>query len=179
VIPWFPVALRLEGRRCLVIGAGEEATSRARALAEAGADVVHVQRFSPSDLEGVWLTVLAERNLELAEELERACNTRRIFFAAVDEPRVGSFAHLALARAGLVVAAIGTNGEAPALARRLREILQELFERSGLAGFAARHAELRRRTPPAERREVLGADVRDVHCEGELVLPRPARPPIS
>jgi siroheme synthase (precorrin-2 oxidase/ferrochelatase) len=173
VTPWLPVALKLEGRRCLVVGTGEEASSRARALGEAGADVVHVARFSARDLEGVWLAVLAERNLELAELMHRECEARRIFFAAVDEPRFGSFSHLALARAGFVVAALGTNGEAPALARRLREILQELFARSGLAEFAARHAELRRATPSEERRGVLGADVRDVRLEGELVLPQP------
>ena len=99
----------------------------------------------------------------------------RIFFVAVDDPSCGSFAHLALARAGNVTVAIGTNGEAPALARRLRELLSELFEHADLAGFAARHAELRRATPPAERREVLGADVRDVRLDGQLVLPPRAR----
>jgi siroheme synthase (precorrin-2 oxidase/ferrochelatase) len=177
VTHWFPVALRLEGRRCLVVGTGDDASARARALGAAGAAVVHVHEFEPAALEGVWLAVLAERNLALAERMDRECEARRIFFAAVDEPKFGSFSHLALARAGHVVAAIGTNGEAPALARRLREILQELFERSGLAAFAARHAELRRATPSEERREVLGADVRDVRFEGELLLPETAKRP--
>jgi precorrin-2 dehydrogenase / sirohydrochlorin ferrochelatase len=171
VTPWFPVALKLEGRRCLVVGTGEEAQSRARSLADAGAVVVTVSGFSPSDLDGVWLAVLADRDVALAERLDRECAARRIFFAAVDEPRFGSYSHLALARAGSVVAAIGTNGEAPALARRLREIFQGLFERAGLARFAERHAELRRKTPPERRREVLGADVRDVRLEGELLVP--------
>ena len=97
---------------------------------------------------------------------------RRIFFAAVDEPSVGSYAHLALARAGTVTAAIGTNGEAPALARRLRELLAGLFERANLAEFAEQHAALRRATPSSERREVLGADVRGLRLDGELVVPR-------
>jgi siroheme synthase (precorrin-2 oxidase/ferrochelatase) len=177
VTHWLPVALRLQGRRCLVVGTSDDASARAKALGEAGAEVVHVHEFSPGDLDGVWLAVLADRNRELAERMHRECEEQRIFFAAVDEPAFGSFAHLAIARAGHVVAAVGTNGEAPALARRLREILQELFERSGLATFAARHAELRRLTPPEQRREVLGDDVRDVRLEGELVLPHSHRTP--
>jgi siroheme synthase (precorrin-2 oxidase/ferrochelatase) len=171
VTPWFPVALKLRERRCLVVGSGEEAEARARALAEAGAVVARAARFSPGDLAGVWLAVLADRDEEAADQMARECEARRIFFAAVDDPRVGSYSHLALARAGSVVAAIGTNGEAPALARRLRELFQALFARADLGRFAARHAELRRATPPAKRREVLGEHVRGVRLEGELVLP--------
>ena len=170
--PWFPVALKLFGRRCLVVGTGEEADARAAALSEAGADVTRSASFQPSDLDGVWLAVLAPRDLALAQAMDRECEARRIFFAAVDEPSVGSYSHLALARAGTVTAAIGTNGEAPALARRLRELLSDLFARANLADFAERHADLRRATPSSERRDVLGADVRDLRIDGELVVPR-------
>ena len=176
VTPWFPVALRLRGRRCLVVGTGDEANGRVRALAEAGAEVVSVALFNPSDLEGVWLAVLADRDGEAADRMARECETRRIFFCAVDDPRVGSYSHLALARAGNVVVAIGTNGEAPALARRLRELFQELFERAGLARFAERHAELRRSTRSEDRRAVLGAHVEGVRVAGELVLPHDDAP---
>lgn len=176
VTPWYPVALKLAGRRCLVVGASEDARSRARALREAGAVVVEAAVFSPEELEQVWLAVLAVRDPALAERMDRECAARRIFFAAVDEPAFGSYAHLALARAGNVTVAIGTNGEAPALARRLRELFDDLFARSGLAAFAERHAALRRLTPPERRREVLGADVRDVRLEGALVLPARSDP---
>jgi len=175
MIPWFPIALKLRGRRCLVVGEGDEADARSAALGEAGAEVTRATSFEPSLLDGVWLAVLTTRDPELAQAMDRACEAQRIFFVAVDEPSCGSFAHLALTRAGNVTVAIGTNGEAPALARRLRELFSELFERADLGGFAAGHAELRRATPPAERREVLGADVRDVRLDGQLVLPPRAR----
>lgn len=174
---WYPVALKLAGRRCLVVGRGAEAEARTRALLEAGADVLQRETFALADLEGVWLVVLAEQDAELAERIDRACEERRIFYAAVDDPRVGSYSHLALARAGTVVAAIGTNGEAPALARRLRELLAGLFARAGLGEFAERHAALRRATPSAARRAVLGEDVREVRLDGELVLPERADTP--
>jgi len=169
---WLPVALKLEGRRCLVVGEGEDADGRARAFAEAGAEVVRAATFAPELLEGVWLAVLSTRDREQAAQMDRECDARRIFFSAVDEPAFGTYSHLALARAGTVTVAVGTNGEAPALARRLRELVEGLFARANMAEFAAQHAELRRATPPAERREVLGNDVRDVRLDGELVLPR-------
>lgn len=173
---WFPVALKLRGRRCLVVGEGEDADGRVRAFAEAGAEVVRAATFAPELLDGVWLAVLSTRDREQAAQMDRECEVRRIFFVAVDEPAFGTYSHLALARAGTVTVAVGTNGEAPALARRLRELFEGLLQRANLADFAQKHAILRQATPPAERRDVLGNDVRDVRLEGELVLPRRTPP---
>jgi uroporphyrin-III C-methyltransferase/precorrin-2 dehydrogenase/sirohydrochlorin ferrochelatase len=191
----FPVALKLTGRSVLVVGGGEEATRRTEALLAAGARVT-VASAQPNekllqmardarlellqrvpvaaDLDGRWLLVLADRNPVLADELAREAEQRALFYCAVDDSRVGSFSHLAIARAGVVFAAIGSHGEAPALARRLRELLDELFARAGLSAFAEKLADLRRKTPPERRLEVLNAAVRDVRLEGELVLPTAA-----
>lgn len=174
--PAFPVALKLDGRACLVVGTGEEARARAAALESAGAKVVTLERrFVPEDLDGIWLAVLTERDAELAALIAREAEARRVFFCAVDQPEVGSYSHLGVARAGPVFAALGTQGEAPALARRLRELFEELFAKAGLGDFAERLAELRRNTPPERRREVLNAAVADVRIEGKLVLPKPDR----
>jgi siroheme synthase-like protein len=188
----FPVALKLSGRSVLVAGGGEEAALRAEALLAAGARVtiaseapgervealgrdgrVELVRRAvlPADLDGRWLLVLAERNPTLADELGREAERRALFYCAVDDSRVGSFSHVAIARAGLVFAAVGSQGEAPALARRLRELFDGLFAQAGLADFAERLAELRRVTPPEKRREVLDAAVRGVKLEGHLILP--------
>lgn len=187
----YPIALKLEGRRCLVVGDGPEALERARALLRAGAIVrvvtgkngplgpvgelaagdVAARELGDTDLDGVWLVVLAERDEALAERLRVATEARRIFYCAVDMPRFSSFSYLALARAGVVCAAIGTEGEAPALARRLREILEQAFQRSGLERFAEELAALRKRTPSERRRDVLGAAVAGVQLTGELLVP--------
>ena len=190
----FPIALDLHGRRCLVVGSGDEAALRARALLAEGALVrviseqpspsvrelgalgaqVFERSYQPEDFDDVWLVVLADRDPGLADRLAADTEARRIFYCAVDDPRVGSFSHLAIARAGIVFAAIGTQGEAPALGRRLRQLLEALFERAGLADFASRHATLRRKTPAADRKNVLGADVADLELTGDLkISPRP------
>ncbi len=191
----FPIALDLRDRRCLVVGQGEEAALRARSLLSEGAKVrVVAEQPTPSvrelvgagaevlerayrseDFDETWLVVLADRDPALADRLAHETETRRIFYCAIDDPRVGSFSHLAIARAGIVFAAIGTQGEAPALGRRLRELLTALFDRAGLADFASRHATLRRKTPAADRKTVLGADVARMELKGDLEIPSSAR----
>jgi siroheme synthase (precorrin-2 oxidase/ferrochelatase) len=77
---------------------------------------------------------------------------------------------MAQARAGLLTIAISTAGQAPALGRRLREELERLLAASKMSAFIAELAALRARTPSADRRQVLGAAVAEVHFTGELTL---------
>jgi siroheme synthase-like protein len=104
----------------------------------------------------------------LARRLGALCQARRIFFCAVDQPETSSYAHLALVRAGSLTVAIGTEGRAPALGRRLREELARVLGESGAAEEVERLATLRATTPSAERREALGRAVADVHFTGAL-----------
>lgn len=192
----FLVGLKLDGRGCLVVGAGEEAERRATALAHAGARVhvvsehpspalerlsesgsvsLSARAFTESDLDGAWLAVLTDMDRAVAERMFHAAEARRVFFCAVDQPDLGSFSHVALARSGPVTVAISTNGRAPALARRLREELVRVFDAAGLGAFAERLAALRDRTPSARRKAVLGEAVEGVALSGELRLPAPEK----
>jgi siroheme synthase-like protein len=192
VKPTFPVALKLEGRSCVIAGGGDEALFRAESLLAAGARVkvfgltpgeglelaaaegrlvLARREIELADLDRVFLLILTERDAELAERLDRAADAQQLLYCAVDQPAFGNFSHLAIARAGLLFAAIGTQGDAPALARRMRELLEELFASAGLASFVERLARLRAVTPSAERKRVLGAAVTPVRLEGRLVLP--------
>lgn len=187
----FPVALKLGGRRCLVVGSGSQATRRARELMEAGAEV-HViaeqpeaelsslvdergaalerRGFEERDLDGVWLAVLAEHDPALAARIGREAEARQLLFCAVDQPVHGTFSHMARARAGCVQAAVATSGQAPSLARRLAEELQRLFDAAKLGAFADRLAALRAATAASERSRVLGEAVAGVRFSGELEL---------
>jgi siroheme synthase-like protein len=190
--PHFPVSLKLAGRQCLVIGNGREARLRAEALLDARALVrlvsegaqaelldwateraspplsLEARRYRSSDLDGVWLAVLADRDAALAAEIAADAEGRQVLFCAVDQPAYGSFTHVARVTAGALTLAIGTGGRAPALARRLREIFQQLFDEAGMAAYVERLAELRERTPSAERARVLGDAVKALCLEGRL-----------
>jgi siroheme synthase-like protein len=185
--------LILDDRKCVVVGGGTEAATRAGNLLEAGAnvllvgeeatpgmDALHSPRlaierrpFTDSDLDDAWLVVQATQDAELASRLASLCNQRRIFFCAVDQPKTSSYSHLALARAGSLTLAIGTEGRAPALGRRLREELARVLAEAGAAEEVERLAALRDATPSAERREVLTRAVADVHLTGTLRFRKP------
>jgi siroheme synthase-like protein len=184
----YPLNLLLDDRKCVVVGGGAEAALRAGNLLEAGARVLVVgedvtpgldalvshrlrveQRpFVESDVDDAWLVVQATQDAELARRVGFACEARRIFFCAVDQPENSSYAHLALVRAGSLTVAIGTEGRAPALGRRLREELARVLGEAGAADEVERLAALRTSTPNAERREALGRAVADVHFTGAL-----------
>jgi siroheme synthase-like protein len=172
----FVMALVLEGKRCLVIGAGDEAAARARALSECGADVVVVgagagpelealaargaialerRAWLESDLDECWLVVLADRDEALLARLGPACAARRLWFCAIDQPGWNSAHNMSVVRSGPVTLAVSTDGRAPALAKRLREELERLARESGLGAFAEELAELRNNTPPGERAAAL------------------------
>lgn len=184
----YPLNLLLEDRRCVVIGGGTEAALRVGNLLEAGAEVLLVaqeatpgldglassrlrverREFHESDLDEAWLVVQATQDPVLARRVGLLCQARRVFFCAVDQPENSSYAHLALVRAGALTVAIGTEGRAPALGRRLREELARLLSEAGAAEEVERLAALRAATPSGERRETLGRAVADVHFTGAL-----------
>lgn len=189
----YPLSLILDDRKCVVVGGGTEAATRAGNLLEAGANVLVVgdeatpgmdslqssrlcieqRAFEASDLDDAWLVVQVTQDAALASRVGSLCRERRIFFCALDQPQNNSFAHLALARAGSLTIAIGTEGRAPALGRRLREELARLLAESEAADEVERLATLRDATPPAERREVLTRAVADVHLTGTLRFHKP------
>jgi siroheme synthase-like protein len=189
----YPLSLNLDDRKCVVVGGGAEATTRAGNLLEAGANVLVVgeeatpgmdalrspqlrlerRAFTESDLDDAWLVVQTSQDAELAGRLASSCNRRRIFFCAVDQPKSSSYSHLALARAGSLTLAIGTEGRAPALGRKLREELARLLADAGAAEEVERLAALRDATPSADRREVLSRAVADVHFTGTLRFRKP------
>jgi uroporphyrin-III C-methyltransferase / precorrin-2 dehydrogenase / sirohydrochlorin ferrochelatase len=174
----YPVNLSLAGRPVLIVGGGQVATHKARALVEAGAQLrvvapviaveltalaehVAARAFDRArDLDGVSFVVAAavpEVNRAVAE----AAHARGLFVLAVDQPAVGSAQSPAvLRRAGLTVA-ISTDGAAPALAGLLREALEALLpderdaERWIELARQARAAWRRDDVPHAERRPLL------------------------
>ncbi len=187
----FFAALNLTGKRCLVVGTGDEAERRVQALLGSGAGVwlvtdsptpllleysrqsrltLKTRSFQAQDMQNLWLAILTTRDAELAEEIGKLAEQERVFFCAIDQPARNSFAHMALAKAGLVTVAISTEGRAPGLGRKLRDELESLFKRANLELFAEKVATIRTRAAPAERASVVREAIRHVRISGELEL---------
>jgi len=184
----YPIQLQLAGKKCLVVGGGPEAERRARAMLHAGARVLVIapeedgasfgltheslsverRSFREPDLDETWLVVQVAMDDALAAEVSRCCAERRVFFCAVDQPHFSSYSHMALARSGALTIAISTEGQAPALGRRLRDELSRVLDAADAAREVERLSALRAATPPVRRREVLTRAVADVELTGEL-----------
>ncbi|MFQ5811487.1 MAG: NAD(P)-dependent oxidoreductase [Armatimonadota bacterium] len=192
----YPIALKLAGRRCVVIGGGAVAARKVDALLAAGAHVVvvapvlcdtiaarnaageiehHARPFGPADLEGALLAIAATDAPDVNAAVSEAAQARGILVNVVDEPELCSFFVPAVVRRGDVMIAISTGGSSPALARRIREELQEQYG-DEYAALAELLSELRPRvleTVPSESdrrriwREMLASDALKLLAAGD------------
>ena len=144
----FPMFVRLEGRACLVVGAGSVAESKIRSLLDAGANVRVVapqantivatwahanlitweaREFSPVDLEGIFLVVSATSSKDVNENVFQEARRRNVICNVVDDPPHCDFYYPAVVQRGELQIAISTGGLSPALAQRLRKELEEQY----------------------------------------------------
>lgn len=176
----FPMFLKLEGRNCLVIGAGTIGEPKIRSLLVAGAHVRVIapearesvqgwsrvgvitweqRTFQPEDLEDVFLVIAATSLREVNEEVFQEAQRREILCNAVDDPERCDFFYGALVRRGRLQVAISTAGQSPALAQRLRREIQAHI-RPEYAGWLERLGTIRRklmtgRLTPERRKRLL------------------------
>ncbi|HEX2026705.1 MAG TPA: bifunctional precorrin-2 dehydrogenase/sirohydrochlorin ferrochelatase [Nitriliruptorales bacterium] len=136
----FPMSLDVAGRRCVVVGGGPLAAAKARALVEAGAEVVvlaaeptaalpegvrHVPRgYRPGDLAGAFVAVVSGEDDPDVEAAWQEAERERVLLNVVDDVPHCHFAFPAVVRRGDLRVAISTGGKAPALAARLRRALE-------------------------------------------------------
>ena len=141
----YPVALDLHDVTVLVVGGGRIGARKADGLVAAGAKVrlvatvvsEHVVRadllevrerpFADEDLDDVRLVVTATGIEATDAAVSAAARARGIWTNAADQPVDCEFILPAFARRGRVTIAVSTDGASPALARELRNIIDELL----------------------------------------------------
>jgi len=139
----YPIVLKLFGRRALVVGGGEVALRKARALADAGARVCVVApklvagftedgrfeclaaRYEKRHLEGALVAVAATDDEAVNRRVAEDARAADVLVNVVDRPELCDFIVPAQVRRGDLLIAISTSGAAPSLARRLRERLEK------------------------------------------------------
>ncbi len=160
----FPMFLKLQGRQCLVVGAGKVGEPKISSLLESGARIRVVARdaspavhewgrsgkialelrpFAPEDLEGVFLAIVATASRQLNEEIYREAQIRGILCNVVDVPDLCDFFYPAVVRRGDLQIAVSTNGQSPSLAQKIRQQLEKQFG-PGYAAWVAELGETRR-----------------------------------
>lgn len=143
--PPYPVGLRLEGRRVVVVGGGQVAQRRVPALLAAGARVLLVspevtpsiegllgelewraRDFEPADLDGAWYAIAATDVAEVNEQVLAAAEERRIFCVRSDDAREASAWTPASGRHGGLTVAVLANREPRRSAAVRDDILRAL-----------------------------------------------------
>lgn len=139
-----PLFLDLDGRDVLVVGAGEVAARKIDELVNAQARVrvvatrvhesidvsvvtIESRGFEAHDVDGVWLVIAATDDEATQRAVAEACEKAHVFCVAVDDPKNASAYGGGVVRRGPTTIAISTSGEAPALARLLREMIEEML----------------------------------------------------
>jgi precorrin-2 dehydrogenase / sirohydrochlorin ferrochelatase len=137
----FPLFLKLEGKRCLVVGAGLIGLEKVESLLRCGASirvvapkaVVRVQqlssrgviewlarRFTPEDAAGCDLIVAATNDRQVNQAVFAEASRRSILCNTADDPPLCDFFFASIVQRGDLQIAISTAGQSPALAQRLR-----------------------------------------------------------
>ena len=145
----FPIVLKVEGRRALVVGGGRQAARKAELLLDAGAEVAVVAPRLEEDfarlsknprlhhlgatldaetLQGCVLAIGAsEADETLNERLYALATEREIPVNVVDCPELCSFIMPAVVNRAPLMIAISTGGQAPILSRILRARFETLL----------------------------------------------------
>jgi precorrin-2 dehydrogenase/sirohydrochlorin ferrochelatase len=147
--PFYIACLKLAGRRGVVVGGGEIGLEKVEGLLACDADVTliapdavpELERLAaegsirwerrayagPGDLQGVFLVIAStddtDVNIAVYEDAER----RAMLVNVVDVPPLCNFILPAIVRTGPLAIAISTAGASPALAKRMKAEVAELF----------------------------------------------------
>ena len=146
--PFYIACLRLKGRRCLVVGGGEVGLEKVEGLLACDADVTLVapdahpalvelaleasirwerREYRSADLEGCLIAIAATDQTDINIRVFEDAEQRAMLVNVVDVPPLCNFILPAIVRSGPLAIAISTAGASPALAKRMKREIGELF----------------------------------------------------
>jgi precorrin-2 dehydrogenase/sirohydrochlorin ferrochelatase len=172
--------LKLDGKSCLVVGAGKVGEPKIGGLIDAGARIrvialqasetvqgwaqagkisLELRAFDARDLDGSFLAIVAMASRALNGSIYREAQRRGVLCNVVDVPEYCDFYYPAVVRRGDLQIAISTNGQSPSLSQKLRQQLERQFG----PGYAQWVAEL------GETRKLVLASDLDPERKSELL----------
>ncbi len=147
-ITYYPMFVNLRDRKCVVIGGGNVALRKVKALLECGAKVtlisprphseitelskkraIHLIRrdYDKEDLEGAVIVFACTDLKNVNRKVAKDSKTRGLLVNVVDDPRSSDFITPSFFRRGALTIAVSTAGVSPALARKIRTNLEKSF----------------------------------------------------
>jgi precorrin-2 dehydrogenase / sirohydrochlorin ferrochelatase len=179
----YPIMLRLEGKKVVVIGGGRvaerkvtgllgtgslitvispHATDKLKGLAGSGLIEWIERLFSKEDIEGAFLIFAATNDNVLNQSIKMAAGEQQLVTIA-DDPEGSDFHVPSHIQRGRLSIAVSTGGASPTLARKIREQLElqfdEQFEEYLEFLFSARQRILKEVKDPSRKGKILTAIV--------------------
>jgi len=145
---YYPVFLDIKGKSAVVIGGGAVAGRKVTGLLAAGASVTVIspravkglealarekrirlvkKAYRNGDLEGAYLVVCAASSKAANEAAAMEARARGLLLNVVDAPDECGFIVPSVIDRGSLIIAVSTSGKSPALAKRLREGLEDVI----------------------------------------------------
>lgn len=146
--PFYIACLKLRGRRSLVVGGGDIGLEKVEGLLACDGDVTVVapdlqpelqrladegsiqwiaREYEPADLEGTFMVIAATNDSEVNIKVYDDAEKRAMLVNVVDVPPLCNFILPAIVRTGPLAIAISTAGASPALAKRMKTEISQLF----------------------------------------------------
>jgi siroheme synthase-like protein len=147
--PFYIACLKLKGRRCLVVGGGDIGLEKVEGLLACDADVTLIAPIAhpelenlaaegsiewekrdyagAADLEGVFMVIASTDDTEVNIKVYDDAEVRAMLVNIVDVPPLCNFILPAIVRTGPLAIAISTAGASPALAKRMKREIADLF----------------------------------------------------
>jgi siroheme synthase-like protein len=175
----FPLFLKLEGKRCLVVGAGVVGLEKIESLRRCGPSIrviapeaiaevktLHAQGqvewldriYQTGDVQGFDLVIAATSDRQVNQAVFQEASRRSILCNTVDDPPLCDFFFGSIVERGDLQIAISTAGESPAVAQRLRREIDAQLP-SDLGPWLASLGQLRREVlaamPAGDERKAL------------------------
>ncbi|MDF2478350.1 MAG: siroheme synthase [Sphingobacterium sp.] len=147
----FPIFIKLNQIHTLLVGGGNVAMEKFQALVSndnalnlniVAKEIVpefeilikqypqiklNIRPFEINDLENMQLVIAATNNRELNEQLRELTTFNNILFNAADKPELCDFYLGSIVKKGDLKVAISTNGKSPTIAKRIKELLNEML----------------------------------------------------
>ncbi len=147
----FPVFLKLETLRLLIIGGGNVALEKLMAVTEnSPATVIHLvsitihdkiyeiakdlsnitideRPYALSDLEEADIVIAAVNNFETSEQIRDDAHQKGKLINVADKPGLCDFYLSSVVKRGSLKIAISTNGKSPTIAKRMKEVINTMI----------------------------------------------------
>lgn len=147
-VTYFPAFLDLHGKKCIVVGGGKVSLRKIKMLLDCGAKVTVIsptlhpdltqlvnkkalhgisRKYELGDLEDAVIVIAATDVKEINEQVAEEAKRLGVFVNVIDDPDSSNIITPSFFRRGDLTVAISTAGRSPALARKLRTKLEQIF----------------------------------------------------